>query len=251
MLRKVRSKMVDTILEENKYEDLFDFSSLECRTAAGASICLSLGALLASFFIGSNELANHFCDDIFNLSIAIIGLLGVIVSALALLVGLISSKVVSVLKSHKKEKNIERILLSFYLLGLTCAVYIFFSISLKLIIWLPINATVIGNTIIALGLSYFFVFIILYTVKLIGNCLELFTIINELTCDKEQEVDYKEKYNSYRINALEKQLLSQGTMEQLNDYKRTINEQIENDTCAETDKDILRKYSRTHFGEEK
>lgn len=68
--------------------------------------------------------------------------------------------------------------------------------------------------------------------KLIGNCLELFYIINSMQISENIPIDYKARYNNYRITALEKVELSATSISQVQNYKQTVKELIENDDIS-------------------
>ena len=98
--------------------------------------------------------------------------------------------------------------------------------------------------------SYFTVFTVFYAVKLIGNCLELFMIINEMqVLEENDDFRYKMKYNDYRLMALEKLGLSTTSEETIEAYKKCIYELIIMDETGEVEKNIYTNMLRTQFGE--
>lgn len=71
-------------------------------------------------------------------------------------------------------RALEKILLSFYLIGLVSAFLTAVIFILHFISILQIHSVLFIDIIIFSIISYFIVFTIFYAVKLIGNCLELF-----------------------------------------------------------------------------
>lgn len=253
-MRKIINNELLCKIREEKIKDYFDFESLECNVALLSSIILSIIVGLCSYFTGCNATANWLIELSNSIAIAIIGLLGVIVSALAIMIGMISHKVAMILQKKNKVMNIERILLSFYFLGISCAFYVLISIFLKFISEIPLDAFLVGNVTVTFFVSYFIVFILFYTVKLIGNGLELFNIVNGLTIlnDNNDEIKklYKEKYISYRLMALEKVVFNIGSEKDFELYKSTIRVLIEKDNLSDSERDIMMLYFQNHFNGE-
>ena len=65
----------------------------------------------------------------------------------------------------------------------------------------------------------------------------------------ETTIDCKTIYNNYRITALEKIQLSSTSLRQVQKYKETIKEQIENDNISKEEQQILLEFHKKHFGE--
>ena len=98
--------------------------------------------------------------------------------------------------------------------------------------------------------SYFAVFSIFYAVKLIGNCLELFIIINEMQIvSEDNDSKYKARYNDYRLMALEKLGLSTTSMETIESYKKCIEELIAMDDTSGAEKAIYFSMVKKQFDE--
>lgn len=60
-------------------------------------------------------------------------------------------------------------------------------------------------------------------------------------------IDYKARYNNYRITALEKVELSATSISQVQNYKQTVKELIENDDISLEERQILLKMHKEHF----
>ena len=233
-----------------KYKDLFDLKSIECVVALISSVLVGILLVVWNFCEDCNEIVNSLLSLIDGIGIALIGFLGFIVTGLAILTGAISSKIVKRLQSRNKMQTLERILLSFYLLGIVSAFIILLSLTLHFIIELPINTQLFLAVIVAVLYSYFTIFSIFYAVKLIGNCLELFIIINEMQiATEENNSKYKARYNEYRLMALEKLGLSRTSIEAVESYKKCIEDLIVMDDTDGAEKAIYFSMLKKQFDE--
>ncbi len=248
-MRGINDTSFKKIFSFKKYKDLYDFSSLECWAALLFTIILDVLFFICSYYLGLDTVVLKCINVLDNIGISLIGFLGFIVTGLAILTGAISSKVVKKFKVGNKMDALERILLSFYLIGLVGAIIISLTFILHFISLLPFHSNCIVNILLLSILSYLIIFIIFYSVKLIGNCIELFYIINSLLLMDETTIDCKTIYNNYRITALEKIQLSSTSLRQVQKYKETIKELIENDNISKEEQQILLEFHKKHFGE--
>jgi len=248
-MKKVADSSYKKMIEMGKVKDLYDFSSIECRVAVIGTIILDIVFIVCSIYVGVDEMAIRCVAILDNIGIELIGFLGFTVSALAILTGAISSKVVKMLKSRDKMVALERILLSFYLMGMICAAEILIAFVLHFLVQIPVHSVFIINIAIMSAMSYLTIFVIFYSVKLIGNCLELFYIVNSFDLIDDNKINYKERYNDYRIVALEKVQLSESSLEKVEEYKETLKVLIKENATSDAELQILLKMHREHFGE--
>lgn len=246
-MKKINDTSFQKIFTLKKYQDIYDFSSLECKVSLIFSIFLDFIFVICAYYIGLDNTVEKFIEMLDNIGISLIGFLGFIVTGLAILTGAISSKVVKRFQDGNKMAALERILLSFYLIGIISAFVVTCTFFLHFIVIIPIHSIWIINIILLSLLSYFIIFTIFYAVKLIGNCLELFYIINSMQFKEEQSIDYKSWYNNYRITALEKVELSVTSIGQVQNYKQTVKELIENDDIPLEKRQILLRMHKEHF----
>lgn len=238
------------LYELKKYKDLFDFKSIECIVALISTIVFEGIIIVWSLHQNCNDIVESMGSIVDGIGIAFIGFLGFIVTGLAILTGAISSKIVKRLQIRNKMKALDRILLSFYLLGLVSAFIVLGSLLLHFVIALPVNSNIIAVIIVSGIYSYFTVYAVFYAVKLIGNCLELFIIINEMQIVAEDDnFKYKMKYNDYRIMALEKLGLSTTSSETVEIYRNTIYELINLDNTETNEKNVYIDMLKKQFGE--
>lgn len=248
-MKKVKDSSYKKLFELEKYKDLYDFSSLECRIAVIGMILLDTVFAVCSFAVGVDETVIKAVSLLDDIGIALIGYIGFTVSALAILTGAISSKVVNIIKTRNKMVVLERILLSFYLMGIVCAAVVLVALILHFIVEIPVASIFIINLIGISILSYLIIFILFYSVKLIGNCLELFYIVNGYELLDEEKADYKAIYNNYRITAIEKVNLSNTSIEKVNEYKEVVKQLIETDNRSEEEIKVLLEMHKSQFGD--
>ncbi len=234
------------IMVYGKWKDIFDFKYLECKAALIGSLII---VFFLNFSINENSIEN--INTIFvaltkDIAISLIGFLGFTVAGLAILTGVVSKSVVQKIVENNKKENLEKILLSFYFLGMIIAIDILGLLCLY-ILSMSEKEYYLGLVLITSYIfSYMTIFVIFYSVKLVGNCLEIFFIINE-SGEEKKTVSLKEVYNSYRVTALEKICLSNQDKKIIEEYMKTIFEQIEENEDSIL-KDRLKKMFFTHFG---
>lgn len=165
----IEDTSINKIKYYKKYKDIYDRTSLECNIAFFGAIVI---VVLLYFSVSSNEISNInnlFCVLTKDIAVALIGFLGFTVAGLAILTGVISNKIVHKISETNKNDNLEKILLSFYFLGLVTGFTIIclFALYIMSVSNLPINI----SKVIAAGFvfSYLVIFIIFYAIKLIGN----------------------------------------------------------------------------------
>ena len=243
--------MIDTsffkLIKLKKYEDLIDFRSIECIVSIISVIFIDIIFLVLNKYIDIDTFVNEAISFVDNIGMALIGFLGFIVTGLAILTGAISSKVVKRLQNRNKMEKLEKILLSFYLLGIISAFEILCIIILHFICMIPVSSILGINIVIISLLTYLTVFIIFYAVKLIGNCLELFYILNSMQLIDDDATDLKNNYNNYRILALEKLGLSNTSLDTIENYRQIIIELINMDNISDQEKRIYLDFVEKQF----
>lgn len=230
-----------------KYKDLIDINSLEVRVSIIGSILISFllkGTLEDNSLNQINLLFQSLTKDI---AVALIGFLGFTVAGLAILTGVISKKEVEKIVKSNKLQNLEKILLSFYLLGIVTSVVMVGLMCLYILSMSNKEYSVKIVLLLSIVFSYLIIFILFYAVKLIGNSLEIFFIVNssEVISVKEKE-NLKVVYNSYRLTALENVCLKKMNQADLADYMNIIKEQI---TENMLEREELEKLFNEHFNQ--
>lgn len=116
-----------------------------------------------------------------------VGLLGFIISGLAIFTGTITNKLVKNINSDKKADSLIGILFSFYFIGMIIAV----SVAVYLIAYIFLNSnfmfSIIKLIISASICLYLYFFTIFYTVSLLGTCIRIFFVSYKYSKDKEDK----------------------------------------------------------------
>lgn len=249
-MNKIKDSSFKKVIQYKKYKDIYDFSSIECRIALLFMIIINIVFYLSVKYQDSEYIISNYILHLDSICMSFIGFLGFIVTGLAILTGAISSTVVKKLQERSKIESLEKILLSFYLLGLVSAFIIVISLILHFINLLHYNSILLINITLLSFISYLIIFAILYAVKLIGNCLELFYIISNMQivydAKENKKVDLKQKYNNYRILALEKIILLNNQVS-INDYANEIKKMIETDNMSEQEKNVCMEMHKKFF----
>lgn len=239
------------IKEYKKYNDIFNIKSIE--------VVVSLIVAIVFTIIMIKIIANINYEDINNLirsltkdvAIALIGLLGFIVTGLAILTSAISNKLMNIVYKKQKIQIIKKILLSFYFLGLIIGITIVLQFTLYLVSFFSVNINRWLLGIVTFIVTYLVTFILFYSIALIGNCVQIFNIINIPT----QNYTYLKKedrdlFDSFRISTLERLLFISDTLngkEKVNEYRRIMTILIQNLTNEEQKKK-LKTYLEYHLG---
>lgn len=204
----IKDSAFKMIIEERKMKDLFDIKSIEFLVSCISAFVISIVFIMLLYQIDILEINELIRELSKNIGVALISLLGFVVSGLAILTSAVSNKVINIIYSQDKMRNLTRIFLSFYLLGLLIGVSIInlFGAFIISYINIPIKLFIVAPWIFIS--SYVFIFIIFYAIALIGNCIQIFTIINDYEINylhKSNELTEEEitLYNSFKLSALE------------------------------------------------
>ena len=131
----------------------------------------------AAFGTNLNEQTNELFRELsFNISLALIGLLGFTISGLAIFTGTITNKLVKDIDDDCKGANIINILYSFYFIGGIDAVEIILLFGVYLLTYTSFAFCICATYIIFFIISFLFLFIVLYSVSLLGTCINLFLV---------------------------------------------------------------------------
>ncbi|MED4126739.1 hypothetical protein [Shouchella miscanthi] len=193
----------------------------------------SISFILYYLYWGDITAQSHLNEMIRNLlltsSLALIGVLGLLISGLAILTGTINSKIVEQMYIKNKYDDLMSIFCSFYHLGITVSLNIFLSILIYFLIPILDNANqpyLIITSLFWLS-SYIFFFIILYVVHLLKSCIAVFEISYIYS---KEEVLQDSDFTDLRIDAIILVLLKRNlTNEQefIDILKRCIDEQYD------------------------
>ena len=228
------------LIRYKKYKEVFNLKSKEVIISILGTIIILFVTYLVIQDTNLEDI-NIFIRDITKeLALVLIGYLGFVVSGLAILTSSISNKIMNIFNKKNKIYVIERILLSFYLLGILIGITIFLGFLLNIITYSNKELSVMLFLMCEGILSYLILFIIFYSIELIGNCIEIFKIINLINDNDISSVSKSNKltesdmikYNNIRITALEMVILSdkEEPLDKIKLYYNTLNN-LKDNTC--------------------
>lgn len=175
---KINDQIFKEFKKSKKWKEIFDFKSLEANVALISAL---LSILLFNLILNTATI-----DDINTISrtltkdvgIAILGLLGFLITGLAILLSSITPTVVSNIKKVNRDNTLNTIFLGFYFEGLLIGFTILLLITTYLITY--INWSINNNLFLLFSfiLVYLVIFILFYSISLIGNCISIFRIVN-------------------------------------------------------------------------
>lgn len=242
------------LMHYKKYKDLYDKNSIE-------GVVSKYGAVLFTLIIcilinkvdieDTNTIIRSLTKDI---AISLIGLLGFVVTGLAILTSAISNKLMNILYQKGKVEHIKKILLSFYLLSISIGICIVLNLLLYVISFFYIDINIYLFILVTLVCSYLLIFIIFYSIALVGNCVQIFTIINMPIIEKD-DLSKEEKaiFESLRITTIEKILLlidDLDSKQRLEMYRTTMIELIDGKFQDEIKRARIKKYLYEHIGKD-
>lgn len=135
------------------------------------------GVLLIVYQNTSFNIFNEMLINILGILIgSAVGLLGFIISGLAIFTGTITSKLIKNVDDDEKFASIMGILFSFYFIGAFIGISIILYIIVYFFLWSELIFDLRLFVAMSLIVSYFFIFSILYSVSLLGTCLRLFLV---------------------------------------------------------------------------
>lgn len=240
------------IKKYKKYKDIFNLKSIEVIVSLLSSVFLVAIILIVVNDLNYDDINNLIRTLTKDIAIALIGLLGFIVTGLAILTSAISNKLMNIVYHKKKVHVIEKILLSFYFLGLVIGVTILLDFILYIISFLNVKVNIILLSIVAFISAYLVIFILFYSIALIGNCVQIFNMINiPIHEDSELRKEDRQLFDSFRVSALERIVFISDSLsgaEKVEEYKKIMTILIE-DLNDEEQKKILKTYLDYHLGE--
>lgn len=250
----IKDPIFNEFIKSKKFKELYNFKSLEAIIAIISAIVITV--LCRCIFKYSpiddiNSLLRSLSKDV---AIALFGLMGFLITGLAILLSGISSTVMNIITQRKKEKSINKIFLGFYFEGLLIGLLIVVLFVLYIISFLNVKLNVLFSIIVVFILSYLVVFTIFYSVGLIGNCISIFRIINNYSNKiNEEEKDCilnendKIIFNELKIMTLESILVMNSTNikeeERFTEFKKTL-EMLINETVTD---ELMRKRILVYF----
>ncbi|MEI3112517.1 MAG: hypothetical protein V8T13_00850 [[Ruminococcus] lactaris] len=113
-----------------------------------------------------------------------VGMLGFIISGLAIFTGTITNKLVKNVDTDQKIDSLIGILFSFYFIGMVIGISIFFYVTVY--IFLTSNYLFTLKRMVGVGsiCSYLYAYMIFYSISLLGTCIRLFFVSYKYSRDE-------------------------------------------------------------------
>lgn len=166
----------------NKWKELYN----QVESIYALLISFVMIAILWELFNSiSFESFDQLIKEIVNIGLTtLIGLLGFIISGIAIFTGTITNKLVRNIDDDNKAVSLIGILFSFYYIGVVIGITVVMYIIMYLFSYSYITISVAKIGIIGFILSYFYFYSLFYSISLIGTCLKLFFVSYKFS-DKE------------------------------------------------------------------
>lgn len=107
---------------------------------------------------------------------ALLGMLGFIISGMAIITGTVTNKVLSNINKVLKAENIISIIFTFYFVGVLIGINIFLYIILYLLTYTSLSFNYFIINLYGLISIYLFVFAIIESISLLGSCIRLLLV---------------------------------------------------------------------------
>ena len=162
------------------------YNQVESKLAFLVS-CAIIMILVFLFNNISEKEYNELIKDLLNIGLTtVIGLLGVIISGIAIFTGTITNKLVKNIDNDDKAVSLVGILFSFYYIGVIIGMSTVLYIIMYLFWYSHIEVSVTKIYLVGFILVYFYFYSIFYSISLIGTCLKLFFVSYKFS-NKEQQ----------------------------------------------------------------
>lgn len=223
--------MVSLLKKYHRLYDYFKIKEPEVYLSVVFTAIILFVLIKINMYCNFIDFSETIQEILMGLVSGMLGLIGIALSGVAIITGLFSKKNVDIIEKRNGCGTFERIMSSFLFLSMSCALYVFYTIILVLII--NSNEPVIEPHFfyaICVITVYFAIFNILYTVSLVGNCIRIFAIRN--TYEKIKEKDFFDYANEFRIDYILSGITQKCDISQeefLNDLEKIVNDsKVEN-----------------------
>lgn len=165
------NRYIDFLKSTSAYKDIF------CSKEALVSLFLSMGAstlLVVLVLNNPDSETSTLLVDLLGIVIgAVFGLLGFVIGGLALIVGSIGRKMISVVNDSGKFSYLLSIIFRFYFVGSVLGASVVLHIFTYIILLFPNQFNFIFTGFLLLINSYLFFFSLIASIMLMGSCIRL------------------------------------------------------------------------------
>lgn len=236
---------MDRLIKHKKWKDYCKLES-ECIIA----LILTFVVLVVFFALNIHGEFKSFYVAFQNITLyiasALIGMMGVILAGIAIITGVLNKKVVKKIDEINGSETVEKLLTSFEFLGFNTGVQIILFFLLYIILNSPRPLVNIGIFyFLVFIICYLFLFIIFYTVSLIGNCIRIFFLRNDYEDIIESERNFYELANEIRIDYLLEKIIKKSDKDMVKDLNIFVDKfEIEN-------KEEIKEYFIEYYTQDK
>ncbi len=191
--------MIKLLKKYRRWKDFFKLDEPEVKISIFLTIIVICTISYFEVYQNFHDYEEIVTNIVLELIASMIGLIGISLSGVAIITGLFSQKNVEIIEKRNGEGTFEKIMSSFLLLSISCAIYAFVLMIILIALYSnkPIANEYVFFVIFAV-ITYLGMFNIFYTVSLVGNCIRIFSIRNKY--DKIREKDFFNVANEIRID---------------------------------------------------
>ncbi|PEI51130.1 hypothetical protein [Priestia aryabhattai] len=188
-----------------------------------------------------------------NSTFGLLGMLGFIISGLAIISGTIGNKVTHQIIQQNKFQSLLSILFSFFYIGRFVGITIILFVASYFIVGISLQFNIYLYGIMSFLLSYCLFFSIFFSVSLLGTCLNIF-VLNFLYSQEEQTInrqkDVESLFNDIRIDAITAILNRKFNVGE-EEFIQSLIERIETDCPREYQESLKNKLKEYYSREDK
>lgn len=222
-----------------KRNPIFDFKKFEVYASILASIIITFILYFLYKCNGIENIVSLLQSALFNIAIALLGVLGFIIGGLAIVSGTVNSKIAHEMNRKDKFDSLLSVLFSFYYIGGVIGVLILIFFISYFVVSLELKFILGLYLILGFVLSYGLFFCIFYSVSLLGTCINIFVICYNYSNSERDDLNLDNYFKDVRIDALTS-LLVKYTPCIEEEFIDTVNDCIYED-CPDIIKDKLKK----------
>lgn len=234
--------MIEIIRKNGRWKDYFKFKEAEVKLSCMVTVILVLVSILVNMYGKFEQYQPEIKSLFYCLIGAFIGIAGFSLSGIAILTSMFTEKQIETIEKNNGRGVIERIMSSFAFLAFNVVFAVLFMIILLIIITgiEKMPPQIIFYLLEALY-TYIVFFNLFYTVSLVFNCIQCFTI--KRIYDVNSEKDFFDKANEVRIDYILSYILRQNNISR-EQFLETLDGYSANSEYEEALIDYFKNYYR-------
>lgn len=234
--------MIKIITKNGRWKDYFNYKESEVKLSVIFAIVFLLVSMVidvyGKFYLYADEIKSLF----YCLIGAFIGIAGIALSGIAILVSMFTEKQIETIEKNNGQGIIEKIMSSFAFLAFNVIIGVIWMIIAIMIItgveWMPNQ--IVFYFVEFLGI-YYILFNLFYTVSLVFNCIQCFSI--KRIYDTNSEKAFFDKANEVRIDYILSYVLRQNDISR-EQFLKTLDKYSANSEYEKELIDYFKNYYR-------